>query len=190
MVDHRIDTNLDSYDLIVFMHEACFNSAGKLYPNSRKGVYHSGRVILWTHVLATRKSEEFASRFPLPDTDHDSDPGNLPSIRLPPIRKQRTPSRSERISDVLLHLSWANSTMIKYNHILNCTSNTHETETAILLNVIINRFLVWCISLCSSVEEEILKVKNKSYSISYFFFPPRAAATYYLLRRVHRFQVI
>ena len=54
------------YDLIVSAFEACFNSAGDLYPGSRDRAYYSGRATIWIHTLAMRKSTEFANAFPLP----------------------------------------------------------------------------------------------------------------------------
>jgi hypothetical protein len=45
---------------------------------------------------------------------------------------------------------------------------THETKTTIPLNATLNRLLVLCTFLGSPVEEEALKVQNKSYDISCF----------------------
>jgi hypothetical protein len=45
---------------------------------------------------------------------------------------------------------------------------TDETKTTIPLNVALNRLLAWCTFLGSPVEEEALKVQNKSYNISCF----------------------
>jgi hypothetical protein len=58
------------YDLIVSTFEACFDSTGTLYPGSRDRAYYSGRAMMWIHTLAMCKSEEFASTFPLPNTEY------------------------------------------------------------------------------------------------------------------------
>ena len=178
--------NVDpAYDLIVSTFEACFDSTGKLYPGSRDRAYYSGRAMLWIYTLAMCKSEEFASSFLLPTTE-DTDPGldpdlrhllrvnmawsaDLRFIRLLNVNSHlgRTPTHSQWISNVLLHLSWANRTTLDFDLILDCISNTDETT--IPLNVRLNRLLVWCIFLGSPFEEEALKVQDKSYDIFYYY---------------------
>jgi len=180
--DDRINVE-PPYDLIVSTFEACFDSTGKLYPGSRDRAYYSGRATIWIRTLAMCKSEEFAKTFPLPGTKCAA-PGldldlrhllpinsqawavNWCAARLLEINREHTPSHSQWISNVLLHLSWANPITLDIGLILNHISSAHETETIIPLNVTLNRLLVWCIFLGSPVEEEALKVRDKSYGIS------------------------
>ena len=173
-------------DLMVSAFEACFDSTGKLYPGSRDRAYYSGRAIMWIHALAMCKSEEFASTFPLPiieytapgldpDLEHLLFVSGTPSVGLRFIRLLRiyqyTPSHAQWVSNVLLHHSWANRTPLGFDSILDLISNARETT--IPLNATLNRLLVWCIFLGSPVEEEVLKVQDKSYGISYL--PPQFA---------------
>jgi len=58
------------YDLIVSTFKACFDPTGKLYPGSRDRAYYSWRAMMWIHTLVMCKSEEFASTFPLPNTEY------------------------------------------------------------------------------------------------------------------------
>ena len=170
------------YDLIVSTFEACFGPNGVPYPGSRDRVYHSGRAMVWIHTLAMCKSEEFANAFPLtnaqygtPDLDIDlmhlfcvttTPPTDLYSILLLDINSWQTPSHLEWISNVLLHHSWANRTTLNFDFILSSISNVPGTTMP--LNATLNRLLVWCIFLGLPVEEEVLKVYDKSYDIPRF----------------------
>ena len=46
---------------------------------------------------------------------------------------------------------------------------THETETTIPLEAILSRLLAWCTFLGSPVEEEILRIQDKSHDVPCFF---------------------
>jgi len=166
------------YDLIVSTFEACLDSTKTLYPGSRDRAYYSVRAILWIHVLATCKSEEFARAFPLPrikfttpvpdpDLEHlyISDGIWSADLRIGLFFRTEpghTPPHSQWISNLILHDSWANRTRLNYKTILYLVS-VHKTKTTIPLNATLNRLLVWCILLGSPVEEEVLKVHDKSY---------------------------
>ena len=172
------------YDLIVSTFKACFDPTGKLYPGSRDRAYYSGRAMLWIHALAMCKSEEFARVFSLPGVQYpapglDSDLEHLLRINypglssqdhilwLPLIGPQSTPSHLQFVFSVLLHLTWANRTTLNYEFLLDCIPK-HKIETSLPLNAALNQFLTWCILLGSPVEEEALKVQDKSYDISSF----------------------
>ena len=173
------------YDLIVSVFEACFDSTRTLYPESRDRAYYSGQAIVWIHTLAMRKSEELARSFPLPSAKYttrarDPDLEHLLQANrmvwnanyciewLLRINPDHTPSHSRRVSNLLLHYSWTNQTKLDHGHILDCVSATHETETTIPLNAILNRLLVWCIFLGLHVEKEVLEIQDKLYDISCF----------------------
>ena len=174
-------TNVDlPYSLIVSTFKACFDSTRTLYPGSRDRAYYSGRAMVWIQTLAMCKFDEPARTAPLlitEYTDPTHDPGlkhllwiNMAPtiesrfIRLLGIYGQYTPSHSQWISNVLLHLSWANRTTLNFEFILGCIPSTHETT--IPANATLNRLLVWCTFLGSPVEEEALKVQDKSYGTS------------------------
>jgi len=172
-------TNVEPpYDLIASTFEACFDSAGEVFPGSRDRAYYSGRAIVWIQTLAKCKSEDFANTFPSPtlteeyshrdaspDLEHivqlnaDRSFGNRPSLMLY-IHTEHTPSHMRWISNVLLHLSWANRTVLNIYSIHDYAPRTEEP--AIPLDVMLNRLLVWCMYLGSPVEEDALKVQDKS----------------------------
>ena len=173
------------YDLIVSTFSACFDLTGKLYPGSRDRAYHSGRAMMWIHTLATCKSEEFGNRLPLPDIEYvapglDHDLEHLLRVNRPTssefrilsllaIRPEHTPSHSQWIPNVLLHLAWANQTTLDRKLILWWIPRVRETKISLSLNAALGRLLAWCIFLGSPVEEEVLKIQDKSYDI--FFCP-------------------
>jgi len=170
------------YDLIVSTFEACFDLTGKLYPGSRDRAYYSGRAMTWVHALATCKSEEFGDRFPLryteylaPGLDHDLEhllrvnhPNN--TLRyifdLLEVSPEHTPSHSQWSSNVLLHLAWANRTRLNYMYFMGHIPRVRETKITLPLDAVLSRLLTWCILLDSPVEEEALKIRDKSYDIS------------------------
>ena len=165
------------YDMIVSAFEACFDPTGKLNPGARERAYYSGRAIMWIRTLAKCKSLNFASKFPLPDTDYrvsglDHELKHLltNSIQLHPlcmlkVYPEHTPSHSQWISNVMLHLSWADQTVLDGAFFSGTIARTHET---VPLDVTLNHLLVWCIFLGSPVEEEVLKIYDKSYDIPCF----------------------
>ena len=129
------------------------------------------------------KSEEYARVFPLPITGYKisaldpdlehlllvneaQEPADLRFVWLLWIYPGCTPTHLKWISNVLLHLSWANQTVLRFWVVRDHIPNTHKT--AIPLDAILNRFLVWCIFLGSHVEEEVLKVQDKSCDASRF----------------------
>jgi len=184
--DDGIDVDL-SYDLVVSTFESCFDSTRTLYPGSRDRAYYSGRAMVWIRTLAMRKSEEFASTFPLPAQDYttpvpDPDLEHLLSVvcgywiptyhigRLLWIDPGHTHPHSQWISNLLLHYSSVKWTTLSYKNFLNSFPVTCKTENTIplSLNTTLNRLLVWCTFLGSPVEEEALRVQIKSYGISCF----------------------
>ena len=169
------------YDLIVFTFHTCFGSDKVLYPGLRNRAYYSGRAILWIHTLAVCKSEGFARMFPLPTTkymasasDHDLvqllhvfqsiDPG-LWIVNLLQIDERHTSPHSQRISNVLLHLSWAIETMHRFRS-NSVKSHIQKVDASTPLDVIFNRLLMCCNLLVSPVGEEVLNIQDKSYGFA------------------------
>jgi len=173
------------YDLIVTTFEACFDSTGTLYPGSRDRAYYSGRAMAWIRTLAMCRSEELASTFHLPVSEYTT-PVPDPDLEhllyaicgvwhpcgyvvwLLGIDPGHTHLHSQWISNLLLHHSWANRTKLDYKDLPDYLSTTQRTEAAIPLplTTTLNHLLVWCTLLGSPIEEEALKVRDKSYDIS------------------------
>jgi hypothetical protein len=173
------------YDLIVSTFGACFDSTGRLYPGLEDRAYYSGQAIAWIHTLAMCKPEEPARILPLPtigsiDTGLDPHLEHLLKIngsdnlacrflRLLSLRQQYIPSHSQWVSDILLHLAWANrASLDNVSFIQDCVRI--PCEIPFPLNLTLNRLLTWCIFLGSPVEEEALKVQDKSYETFCFCF--------------------
>ena len=133
------------------------------------------------------KSQQFGNTHPLPSTecmalglDHDLEHllrvnyAGLSSeehiVWLLLTNPENTPSHLQWIFNVLLHLTWANRTTLVNEFLLNYVSGKNTTKITLPLNATLNQFLVWCIFLGSPVEEETLKLQDKSYDISSF--PP------------------
>ena len=183
--DDGINVDLP-YDLIVSTFKACFDPTGRVYPGSRDRAYYSGRAMLWIHALAMCKSEEFARAFSLPGVEYpapglDPDLEHLLQVNYPglssrhhipwllSISPQNTPSHLQWVFNLLLHLTWANRTTLDYE-LLRGFIFENGTKITLPLNAKLNQLLVWCIFLGSPVEEEALKLHDKSYDISSF--PP------------------
>ena len=185
------------YDVIVSNFRGCFDSDGGVYPGSADRAYYSGRAIVWIQTLARYKSQEFASRFPfrfddytVPISDRDYDLAHLLGIRvsqragyyllegrvtarhytgsrfdhLMSIGPGHTPSHSQWISNLLLHESRANKAALD----LVRRDVSGGGEAAVSLNTMLNRLLVWCTCLGSPIDEDVLRVQDKSYDISCF----------------------
>ena len=182
--DDGTDVDLP-YGLIVSTYEACFDSAGKLYPGSRDKAYYSGRAVLWIQTLALCRSEVFANRFPLPVTKYTAPNLDLDlrhllrvnsevgfpewrAIELLATNPEHTPSHSQWISDVLLHHCWANSAKMDRGFFLDQIPDAIETKTPIPLNATLNRLLAWCIFLGLPAKGEVLEIQDKSYDTSVF----------------------
>ena len=169
------------YDFIVSTFTACFDSDAMVYPGSRDRAYYSGRAILWIHTLAMCKSEEFARAFPLLTTeyaapDHDHDLANLLHVNkivfsnhhlmcLPSIRRC-TLSHSQWISNLLLHLAWAKRNTLSFCLVDGAVHFTYKVTAS--MDTILSHLLTWCIFLGSDVEEEALKVQDKSCELTCF----------------------
>jgi len=172
------------YDLIVSTFRACFDPTGRVYSGSRDRAYYSGRAMMWIYTLATCKSLEIARTFTLPFIMHlapcpdnnlkhllqvTSEPSSIRAriLCLLAIDPEHTPSHLQWISNVLLHLVWANRTRLDCE-LLRGYVPKHKTRV-LPLSATLNRLLVWWILLGSPVEEEALEIQDKSYDISSFF---------------------
>ena len=185
--DDEIDIDVKPvYDLIVSAFHACFGSDRQVYPGSRDRAYHSGRAILWIHTLAIHKSRAFT--LPTPKyraSGHlyltllflaiqmtvDTELFTVILFFIPKF----TPSHSQWISNLLLHLSWArigpSDPQIR-RHI------PHIGKIDMPLNALLNYLLMFCNLLSTPVDEEVLKVQDKLCGNSYLY-PSNCLQTVY-----------
>ena len=88
---------------------------------------------------------------------------------------QCTPPHSQWISNVLLHVSWANRAPLAFKVIL------WSIYTILPLDAMLNHLLAWCtfLSLPIEIEKEAMKIHDKSCDISCF--SPSSYSQYLLL---------
>ena len=165
------------YNLITNVFHTCFGSNGEVYPGLRDRAYYSLRAIIWIHTLGMCKS----LTFPLPfqqcrtaDLDDDFqqllDFNGKSSIEerfgtLLLTRPGSTPSHVRWVSNALLYLSWAQLKPDGYSMQFHWGS---ADQNLMPLDALLNRLLMYCNLLDSPVEEELLKVQDKSCDISCF----------------------
>ena len=198
-------TNVEPpYYAILSAFEACFDSTKKVYPGLEGRAYYSVRAMLWIHTLAGCKSQEFAERFPLPvikedlsayqddkdelthlltvcsyfatlDYDHLFRPASLYTIP-----HGASYLHAQWTSNLLLHIAWTrqdNPTIFRWFSEFSRKGYRYDDWDAIPLDVTLNRFLIWSIFLGSPIEEEVLRIQNKSYVVSY----PSLQVTYTII---------
>ena len=171
--------------LITSTLKMCFDSTGKIYPQSRDRAYHSAQAILWIHICAMCVSEEFAQKYPLPTIPHDAtsvddDLGHLLGMyaglgtheiltHMYYTVSGLTPAYLEWSWNGLLHLCWARQSV---SGIYDSIIDHHDGGDwgTVPLNTVLSCLLIWCIFLGQSVDKEMLEVQNKWYVISYL--PP------------------
>ena len=151
--------------------------------------YHSAQAILWIHIRTMYISEEFSSRFPLPVIHCGTIYLNRDLTDLLEVyRDLDTPDiiawihrivpgfslmHLQWTSTALLHLSWAN------RNVPNAFNSIHYYEGErdwdhIPLNAMLNLLLTWCIALGWPVEEEVLKIQDKS-CVASWLHPPNCS---------------
>ena len=172
------------YNTIVSVFHTCFDSTGTVYPGLLDRAYHSAQAILWIHILAMRETEEFACNFPLPHTrnkiSYNSDLNSLLGIYniiwtpdsspyTSVFTEYNTPTHMQWASRALLHFCWTKQgnldsfPVVSFHKILDIPWST------IPLDATLNLFLVWSIFLGCSIQEEVLKIQDKTCVISCFF---------------------
>ena len=166
------------YKQIISTFDMCFGSDDKLRPGLKDRAYYSGRAILWIHILALCKSNTVGSMFPLPirtckglTFDHDLE--QLCSFFLPPhftvevgpllesARRNCTNSHLQWTSRALLHLSQV--THFRPNFLPNQVKDVlRGLDADTPLDVLFDLLLMCCNLLNSPVEEEVLKIHDKT----------------------------
>ena len=173
------------YDVIVSNFLKCFDSDRNVYPGSIDRAYYTGRAMLWIQSLARYISPEVGDRFPyvpgwytgpvscinpdLADLLHIGRkvlagryttswfPGDQTLGRPQSIDPGHTPSHLQWISNLLLHEARVDeTTRYRIQHYVS------GRDKAISLNTILNHLLVWCICFDSPIDEEVLRVQDKS----------------------------
>ena len=166
------------YNIIVSIFYSCLDSTGTVYPGLSDRAYHSARAILWIHIRAMCRSEEFASNYPLPHSrnklsrnlDLNSLLGMYNIVWTPEntayksiFTEHNSPEYIRWASNALLHFCWTKQgdtntfLVIPFCKIPDVPWNTMP------LDATLNMFLVWSIFLGCPVEEEMLKIQDKTY---------------------------
>ena len=171
------------YDIIVSTLHTCFDSTGAVYPGLSDRAYYSVRAILWIRICGMCQGEEFArGSFYLPyvsnnrsyNTDLDSilEIYNCTRAHRTFIRngftEHNTPEHMQWVSRTFLHSCWAKQKfpygifVSIYRWIQNVPWNV------IPLGATLDLFLVWTMFLGCPIQEEALKIQDKTYAISRF----------------------
>ena len=165
------------YNTIVSIFHTCLDSTGTVYPGLSDRAYHTARAILWIHIRAMCISEEFACRFPLPYTrnkisyhlDLNFLLGMYDIVRLPRLSTYtsvftefNTPAHIQWASRALLHLCSAKQRNPDTFLVIPLAQVPAVPWNTIPLDATLNTFLVWSIFLGCPVEEETLKIKDKT----------------------------
>jgi len=169
------------YDTIVSTFHSCLDSTGTVYPGLLNRAYYSARAIAWVHIRAMSKSDDFPRGFPLPHIKNTiSDDSDLHSLlRLYDIIQSpnvltftsifiecSTPAHMQWASQALLHFCRTKQedphafSVFRFRKISDVPWNTIPLDAAL------NLCLVWSMFLGSPVEEEALKVQDKTYAVS------------------------
>jgi hypothetical protein len=171
------DVDVDPpFEFIVSTFEACFDSARKPYPGMSDRAYSSGRAILRINKAAELRSQEFASKYPIPSHYGYSEAKGVNkdlsrvlslSSGVPFLEKfdysflGSTPARSMWMSN--LHVDVARTGLIPHARTtLSTTKGITPLGHAIDANTILSRF----ISLGGLVEEETFWADDKSYVVA------------------------
>ena len=168
---HKLDVE-PPYDLIVSTLQACFDSTGELYPWLRDRAYYSMQSVLWIHICAACISAEFVLKYPLPNLhcstkSLDTDLAHLLEIcasqntdeiltQMYRVVPGFTHAHSQWTSNALLHLSWAR------RHVQGVFRSVVGDWSVIPLDAALNHLLTWCISFDWPVDEEVLRIQDKS----------------------------
>ena len=169
------------YKQIISTFDTCFGSDKKLRPGLRNRAYYSGRAILWIHILALCKSNKADSTFPLPTrtckgllSDHDLEQlcsFFLPSstiLQIEPLLgsagRKCSHSHLRWTSRALLHLSQAIHFRPGF-HPFSVKDVLQGFNASTPLDVLFDLLLMCCNLLGSPVEEEVLKIHDKTYGV-------------------------
>lgn len=179
--EDRIDAK-PPYGLILSTFEGYFTSNGKMYPGMGDRRDYFLQAFLWIRVRAMCVSEEFAAEFPLPNiscgaTSHDADSAHLLGAftgkttheiiaQMYRIVPGLTPAYFQWVSDVLLHLSWAKQGVPGIFDSIGEHSPGGDWRD-IPSSAALNRLLVWCIFLGWHIDEDALRIQDKSCVISF-----------------------
>jgi len=174
------------FDLIISTLETCFDSTKQLYPGMRNRAYFSARAVLQITMRARIRSQDHASKYPVPAVSADSedlyshsDPDLFHLIEM----LERNLDTSRPILTFLggrentqIHLLWLSNLFVDLTHVgQNPILESYPCYLAIARNnhqaTIANILLMWYMFLGGHVEEETIWAVEKSY-VAISFFPP------------------
>jgi hypothetical protein len=177
--DDGVDSQ-PSYEDLNSVLVGCFGFDGKVRPGMRNRAYDSARVIGRLYALAWARSDDLAdTRVPVPppsrwvvNTADDHDLRSILSLLYafshrdePPISEEDFAGISTAhtiwVSDILLHLEWARRD--NYERVLFLPALLLRQKLHLPAVAVANILMTACVSLCWSVNEEVLLVDDKSY---------------------------
>jgi len=174
------------FDVIVSTFETCFDSTKQLYPGMRDRAYFSAQAILQINMRARIRSQDHASKYPIPavsavsaSSPQHNDPDllhlihmferNLDASRpvlLFPHGAKNTRIHSLWLSDLFVDLTRTGTNPILESHWFYITI-AGANHQAMIANIL----LTWCMFLGGHVEEETTWAVDKSYGAISSFLP-------------------
>ena len=163
------------FDLIVSTFEACFDTTNHLYPGMRDRAYFSARAILKINTGAWLRSDECASKYPIPTIPSSSSKhadADLDHIIF--MFHLYSGCNSFRLdfprvgTNTHAHILWMSNLFVDLIRIgPDPTLRSYKCcFSAVLANhkpMIANTLLVWCVIFGGRIEEETYWAVDKSY---------------------------
>ena len=160
-------------DVIVPIHEACFDSTQQLYPGMRDRAYFSARAIVQINMRARIRSHEHAPKDPInsvilrgDSSDLDLDHvlrmhrHNTRDLAIPLLTDKNTRAHSLWLSNLLVDLTRAGRIpMLRYYESDPSVASTNHRPT------IANALVAWYLHLGGNAEEETCWAVDKSYAV-------------------------
>ena len=172
------------YNIIVSIFSTCFDSTGAVYPGLSDRAYYSARAILWINIRAMCKGEDFARRnFPLPHINNNGSYNmDLDSVLeiynimcahetficRSGFTKHNTPEHMQWTSRALLHSCWAKQRNPDGFSVILSQWVPDVPWSTIPLDATLDLFLVWSTFLGGPIQEEAVKIRDKTYVIFRF----------------------
>ena len=166
-------------DVIVSIHEACFDSTRRPYPGMRDRAYFSARAIAQINMRARIRSHGHAPKDPIgflifvgvrSDLDLDQVvqtlPGNAPDLTIPLLTGENTPAHSLWLSNLLVDLTRPTPIQMLQDYRSDPTiARTNHPPT--IANILVG----WYLHLDGDAEEETFWAVDKSCAVVSSFLP-------------------
>ena len=160
---------------------SCFDSSHRVYPGSMDRAYYSIRAILQIHVFALCRSREFTHNFPPP---YISGNVGIPGGDLTAVFELHRCLWHDDIQALYhhglsttvssTHLQWASNLLAQFaltrpfDPDFNSIPFECESWDELPPTIVANWLIVWCIFMGGDMDENVLRIEDKSYVMLHF----------------------